>query len=67
MLQQDQPEDFVLATGVQYSVRRLCELSFEMAGHPIKWQGEGIHEEAIDTVTGIYIVLLGILRGTTTI
>jgi len=56
MLQQDQPEDFVLATGVQYSVRRLCELSFEMAGHPIKWQGEGIHEEAIDTVTGKVVV-----------
>merc|ERR1712194_525458 len=56
MLQQEKPEDYVLATGVQYSVRQLCELSFKMAGRPIKWQGSGINEEAIDTTTGKVVV-----------
>lgn len=58
MLQSEQPEDFVLATGKQYSVRQLVELSFAMAGHPIKWQGDGIHEEAIDTTTGKVVVVI---------
>eukprot|EP00392_Amoebophrya_sp_AT5.2_P012839 g12946.t1 len=57
MLQQDVPEDYVLATGKQYSVRDLCELSFRMAGHPIRWQGSGVQEEAIDTVTGKKVVI----------
>ncbi|CAD7949075.1 unnamed protein product [Amoebophrya sp. A25] len=56
MLQQETPEDYVLATGVQYSVRELCELSFKMAGHPIRWQGSGIYEEGIDTITGKVVV-----------
>lgn len=56
MLQQEEPEDFVLATGVQFSVRHLCELSFKFVGHPIRWQGTGIHEEAIDTVTGKVVI-----------
>lgn len=56
MLQQDKPEDFVLATGIQYSVRELCELAFKMAGHPIRWQGSGIEEEAVDTVTGQVVI-----------
>jgi len=58
MLQQEYPDDFVLATGKQYSVRQLVELSFAMAGHPVKWQGDGIHEEAIDTITGKVVVVI---------
>jgi len=56
MLQQNEPEDYVLATGTQYSVRELCELAFKMAGHPIRWQGSGIEEEAVDTVTGQVVI-----------
>ena len=56
MLQQEKPEDFVIATGIQYSVRQLCELSFKMAGRPIKWQGSGLNEEAIDTTTGKVVI-----------
>lgn len=58
MLQAEFPNDYVLATGKQYSVRQLVELSFAMAGHPIKWQGDGIHEEAIDQTTGKVVVVI---------
>ena len=43
---------------MQYSVRELCELSFNMAGHPIRWQGSGLHEEAVDTVTGKVVIVV---------
>jgi GDPmannose 4,6-dehydratase len=46
MLQQDQPEDFVIATGVQYSVRQFINWTAEALGIPLNWQGEGIHEVA---------------------
>lgn len=58
MLQAEAPEDYVLATGVQYSVRELCELCFAMAGRPIKWHGEGLHEEAVDTTTGKVVIVI---------
>jgi hypothetical protein len=44
MLQQDQPEDFVIATGVQYSVRQFIEWTAEALGLQIRWQGEGVDE-----------------------
>ncbi len=44
MLQQDQPEDFVIATGVQYSVRQFIEMSAKELGFTISWQGEGVDE-----------------------
>lgn len=47
MLQQDQPEDFVIATGVQYSVRQFIEMSAEKIGFRIRWQGEGVDELGI--------------------
>lgn len=47
MLQQDQPDDFVIATGKQYSVRQLCTLSFANAGIDIEWQGNGVEEKGI--------------------
>lgn len=53
MLQQDQPEDFVIATGVQYSVRRFIELTAEQLGISIRWEGQGVNEKGyIESVTG---------------
>jgi GDPmannose 4,6-dehydratase len=49
MLQQDQPEDFVIATGVQYSVRRFIEWSALELGITLKFEGKGIEEKAIIT------------------
>jgi len=48
MLQADQPDDFVLATGKQYSVRDFCNRCFEYVGMPLTWRGEGVNEEGID-------------------
>lgn len=47
MLQQEQPEDFVIATGVQYSVRKFIEMSSLQLGITIEWQGEGVDEKGI--------------------
>ncbi|MBP6007906.1 MAG: GDP-mannose 4,6-dehydratase [Rhodoferax sp.] len=44
MLQQDQPDDFVIATGVQYSVRQFIEWTATALGMPIRWEGEGVNE-----------------------
>ena len=45
MLQQDQPEDFVIATGVQYSVRQFIEMSAQELGVSIRWEGTGVDEK----------------------
>jgi len=45
MLQQDQPQDFVIATGEQHSVREVVELAFAEVGIPLRWEGEGLHEK----------------------
>merc|ERR1712196_363693 len=58
ILQAKEPEDFVLATGKQYSVRRLCELAFGMAGRPIEWRGEGLLEEGICKKTGKVVIIV---------
>ena len=44
MLQQDQPEDYVIATGVQYSVRQFIEKAAAALGMQIRWEGEGVNE-----------------------
>ncbi len=44
MLQQGEPDDYVIATGQQTSVRTFCEMAFETAGLPIEWDGEGVDE-----------------------
>ena len=44
MLQQDEPDDYVLATGEKHSVREFVEISFGKAGYKIEWHGEGINE-----------------------
>jgi GDPmannose 4,6-dehydratase len=56
MLQQDTPEDYVLATEKQYSVREFVELSFGMCGIKIKWVGEDADERGVDTDTGRELV-----------
>ena len=56
MLQQDKPDDFVIATGEQHSVREFVELAFKYNGISMKWQGSGIKEIGIDTKTNKVIV-----------
>ncbi len=58
MLQQPEPEDYVVATGQQHSVRELIELSAAKLGMSITWQGEGVAETGIDAVTGKTIVAI---------
>jgi GDPmannose 4,6-dehydratase len=45
MLQQEQPEDFVIATGVQYSVRQFIEISAQQLGVTLRWEGNGVDEK----------------------
>ena len=52
MLQHDKPEDFVIATGVQHTVREFTTLAFYYAGIELDWQGEGINEKGIDKASG---------------
>jgi len=47
MLQQDQPEDFVIATGVQYSVRQFVELSAKELGITLRFESEGLEEKGV--------------------
>ncbi|EIN14462.1 GDP-mannose 4,6-dehydratase [Punctularia strigosozonata HHB-11173 SS5] len=56
MLQQNQPEDFVLATGETHPVREFVERAFGIVGTQIRWQGSGDTEEGVDTKTGNVIV-----------
>ncbi|KAH6903131.1 GDP-mannose 4,6-dehydratase [Coprinopsis sp. MPI-PUGE-AT-0042] len=56
ILQQQNPEDFVLATGETHSVREFVEKSLAIVGISIKWEGEGVEEHAIDVATGKVIV-----------
>lgn len=52
MLQQDAPDDYVVATGETHTVREFCELAFEHVGIDLVWDGEGITEKGIDRKTG---------------
>lgn len=56
MLQQDTPEDFVVATGETHSVREFVEKSFAYIGKEISWQGSGVDEVGIDRATGEILV-----------
>lgn len=47
ILQHDKPEDFVIATGVQHSVRQFTELAFHHVGIELRWEGEGINEKGV--------------------
>jgi len=56
MLQQEEPEDFVIATGEQYSVRDFINASCEELGIKIRWEGNGVDEKGIDENSGNVIV-----------
>ncbi len=56
MLQHHTPEDFVIATGVQHTVREFATLAFRYVGIELEWQGEGIKEKGIDKKTGRVLV-----------
>ena len=56
MLQQEKPEDYVIATGVQHSVREFATLAFHYVGIELEWQGEGIDEKGIDKTTGKVLI-----------
>ena len=53
MLQQDMPDDYVIATGETHSVRELIEAAFERTEVEINWEGEGLNEKGIDRKTGL--------------
>lgn len=56
ILQQDTPDDFVIATGEYHSVREFATLAFRRAGIELRWEGTGLEEKGIDTATGRTIV-----------
>ena len=56
MLQHDTPEDFVIATGVQHTVREFTTLAFAHDGIELEWQGSGLEEKGIDKATGKVLV-----------
>jgi GDP-mannose 4,6-dehydratase len=56
MLQHNEPDDFVVATGEQYSVRDFCTRAFKRAGIELRWEGTGVEEKGIDTKTGKVVV-----------
>lgn len=56
ILQQPKPDDYVIATGVQHSVREFCLMAFKHAGIELRFEGEGIDEKGIDIKTGKVLV-----------
>ncbi|MCI9218532.1 MAG: GDP-mannose 4,6-dehydratase [Lachnospiraceae bacterium] len=56
ILQQDKPEDFVIATGVQHTVRDFTEKAFAANGITIRWEGSGLEEKGYDAATGKMLV-----------
>ena len=56
ILQNDKPEDFVIATGVQHTVREFTTLAFHYVGIELEWQGSGIHEKGINKANGKVVV-----------
>ena len=56
ILQQEKPEDFVIATGVQHSVREFCYYAFKRVGIDLEFQGEGADEKGIDKETGKVLI-----------
>lgn len=56
ILQQEEPDDFVIATGVQHSVREFTEWAFKHAGIDLEWQGSGVDEKGYDKSSGKMVV-----------
>ena len=58
MLQQPEPEDYVIATGENHSVREFVQLAFRYAGIELRWEGQGIEEKGIDSRSGRTLVVV---------
>jgi len=58
ILQQEKPDDYVLATGEMHSVRQVVELAFACTGRRIEWRGTGVEEQGVDTSTGDVLVAI---------
>ena len=56
ILQQEEPDDYVIATGVQHTVREFTELAFKHVGIDLRWEGEGLEEKGYDKETGKMLV-----------
>ncbi len=56
IMQQEEPDDYVIATGEYHSVREFTSLAFARAGIQLRWEGEGIDEKGIDIATGKVLV-----------
>jgi len=56
ILQQDKPDDYVIATGENHTVREFAELAFREAGLTIEWRGNGVEEKGVDRETGRVLV-----------
>ena len=56
MMQQEQPDDYVLATGRLHSVRDFVEMAFREVGVEIAWSGQGVEEVGVDAATGRVLV-----------
>jgi GDPmannose 4,6-dehydratase len=56
ILQQDLPSEYVLATGINHSVREFVELAFKEVGRSINWEGDGVNEQGVDAESGNIIV-----------
>ena len=58
VLQQDRPDDYVISTGKQHSVREFIELAAKETGMAIQWKGRGVEEKGIDAKTGSEVVCI---------
>lgn len=56
MLQQNIPDDYIIATGETHTVREFCEEAFKIAGYEIAWDGHGLEEKGIDKKTGKILI-----------
>ena len=56
ILQQPEPEDFVIATGEYHTVREFATLAFQAVGIQLQWRGEGVEEQGVDATTGRVLV-----------
>ncbi|WP_407720924.1 GDP-mannose 4,6-dehydratase [Neorhizobium petrolearium] len=56
MLQQDEPDDYVLATGETHTVRSFVEKAFAKVGMPVEWRGEGVDEKGYDATSGQCVI-----------
>jgi GDPmannose 4,6-dehydratase len=56
MLQQEKPDDYVIATGLQHTVRKLCEVAFANVGINLRFEGHGVEERGIDVKTGKVLI-----------